>query len=94
MDIRNLALQAAIAGIIAGAGITTAHASDGVGDGARAADSKDKHGCNGPNGCGSSKKNKEKEKDGCSGPNGCNGKKGHKDKNGCNGPNGCGSKKK
>jgi hypothetical protein len=72
MNARTLAIQAALAGILSGSAIANASASE-LDDSRRAEPTGEKNGCNGPNGCGSKKG--DKEPNGCSGPNGCGSKK-------------------
>jgi hypothetical protein len=91
MNIRHLALQAAIAGIVTGMGASAANAMDYVQKDSRTLGEKDS--CSGANGCGGKKTKKDKDKHGCNGPNGCSAKKDDKEKDTCSGPNGCGSKK-
>lgn len=98
MKIRDLAIGAAVAGMLAGAGLvlpSTVHAEAKKGG-------TERNGCKGKHGCGSkgthgSKKKDGKDKNGCNGPNGCSGKskdKNKKERNSCSGPNGCGGKNK
>ncbi len=88
----NMALGAAVAGIIAGSMLIGGCSKDSKGEGQKT----EGNGCNGPNGCGAQKK---AEKNACNGHNGCNGAKTEKaapaatDKNACNGHNTCSAKK-
>jgi hypothetical protein len=85
----HLALGAAVVGLFAGA--TVLQSCGGAPAGSSQAE---RHGCNGPNGCGG--QDQKAEANGCSGPNGCDGHgtkgkdmKDMKEANGCSGPNGC-----
>jgi hypothetical protein len=85
----NLALNAAIAGIMAGT-----LAVGGCSDSKSGAQKTEGNGCGGPNGCGGEKKTDTKgDKNACNGPNGCGGEK-KGEKNSCGGHNGCGGEKK